>query len=391
MKVPAKRSSGYTLVEMVSVMTILSVVGLATSFVILESMRVYARTAPSMDASYQARLAIERMRRELRSMKDTDSISVFTGSALTFDDSTDNTIAYGLSAGQLQRNGVPLAHGVTALAFSYWAKDGSAATTAEDLHLVDIDLTVLAGDQAYRQTTSVFPRFLTPAASSPGSSSPTPIGLWNFDETSGSTVADSIAGNDGSVQSGATPGLGGAPSGNYAVGYDGTDDHIEIPHSSEYLLLSDGSVQAWFNADTTGTTQGIFSKDSTNYDTGGHFTLRLIGDDIELRIQSTSQSYYVQYPNSVSSGSWYHVVVTFGSGGLHLYVNGQLRDSDAYTGGLLGNTEPIAIGANAWQSGDNTLSGLNQHFDGRIDAVAIYDQALTASEVLSLYSAGGAY
>ena len=153
---------GYTLVEMVTVVIILSIVGLVSTYAIIEGAKVYARTAPSMDASYQVRLAIERLRRDIHDMKDTVSITTFTATALTFDDSSSNTLAYSLSAGDLQRNGDLLAQGVTSLTFTYWKSDGTTAAAAADLHLVEIDLTVQIGDEPYRVRTAAFPRVLSP-------------------------------------------------------------------------------------------------------------------------------------------------------------------------------------------------------------------------------------
>ena len=154
--------SGYTLMEMVTVMTILSVIGLVSSYAIIEGAKVYARTAPSMEASYQAHLAIERLRRDIYDMKDTASITTFTSTALTFDDTSDTTLAYSLSAGDLQRNGDLLAQGVTSLTFTYWKSDGTTASAAADLHLVEVDLTVQIGDEPYRVRTAAFPRVLSP-------------------------------------------------------------------------------------------------------------------------------------------------------------------------------------------------------------------------------------
>ena len=158
----AVRTSGYTLMEMVVVMTIMSIVGMVSSYVIIESMKVYARTAPALEATYQARLSAERMKREIRDMKDTASITVFTATALTFDDSSSNMIAYSLSGGNLSRNGDLLAQGGTSLTFSYWKSDGTSASVAADLHLVEIDLTVQRGNEPYRLQAAVFPRVLSP-------------------------------------------------------------------------------------------------------------------------------------------------------------------------------------------------------------------------------------
>ncbi len=155
-------TTGFTLVEMVAVMAILGIVGLASTHVTVEAMRIYARTAPALNASYQAFLSVQRMRHDIRDMKDTASITTFTATALTFDDSSDNTIAYSLASGDLLRNGDLLARNVTSLSLDYWKSDGTAASAASDLHLVEIDLTVQSGAEPYRLQAAVFPRALSP-------------------------------------------------------------------------------------------------------------------------------------------------------------------------------------------------------------------------------------
>lgn len=152
--------SGYTLVEMVVVMVILGIVGLVAAVVLLESMRVYARIVPAMDASYKAQHAVQRMKREIRGLKDAASISSLTTSAFTFADTSDQTVSYVFTGSDLTRNGDLLADGVRAMNFSYFQKDGSPAASPADLHLVEVDLTVQNGDELSRVQTPVFPRNL---------------------------------------------------------------------------------------------------------------------------------------------------------------------------------------------------------------------------------------
>jgi hypothetical protein len=121
-------------------------------------MRVYARTTPAMDASYQARLSVERMRRDIRRMGDRAEIGAFTASILSFDDSSGTTIGYVHAAGNLTRNGDLLARGVTAFAFTYWKSDGTLAVTPADLHLVEVDMTVEVSGQPCRLAATIFPR-----------------------------------------------------------------------------------------------------------------------------------------------------------------------------------------------------------------------------------------
>lgn len=152
---------GFTLVEMVAVITILGIVGMVSSYVIFESTKVYARTLPWLDASYQCRLAVEQMKSELRDLEP-GSLTTFTPIALTFQLLSGQPLTYSLAGSNLLRNGDLLAKGVQAFSLTYRKRDGTSALIAADVHLLELDLTVQAGGQTCRVQTAVFPRSLRP-------------------------------------------------------------------------------------------------------------------------------------------------------------------------------------------------------------------------------------
>jgi hypothetical protein len=86
------------------------------------------------------------------------------------------------------------------------------------------------------------------------------------------------------------------------------------------------------------------------------------------------------------------VTFSFGAGGMALYLDGVLADDDAFAGGLLGNREPVVIGAsserNRDESGDLGAIRTSNGFRGSIDEVAILDAALDASQVAQLIEFG---
>jgi hypothetical protein len=208
----------------------------------------------------------------------------------------------------------------------------------------------------------------------------------------GMTVADSEGGNNGSQSGDVTAGVAGNGDGGTAIDFDGVDDYIEVAHSDAYLL-DNGSLSFWFYSDNLSGHHGLVSKDSLNLDTGGHLHVYTDGSVLKARLQSTSTSYEVQ-STGLSTGTWYHVVVSWGSGGLKLFRDGVERDTDSYTGGLgttsgdIGNYEPMVFGACIWNSGDLTASPVENYFDGRIDDVRIYDQGLDESQADELYNGG---
>ena len=91
---------------------------------------------------------------------------------------------------------------------------------------------------------------------------------------------------------------------------------------------------------------------------------------VRLRSQSTSQSHDLYSGSSVSPNTWHHIVATWGSSGISLYVDGSLSASNpSWTTGLVGNYEPIVVGGLQWNSGylvanriDNPLSGFENEY-----------------------------
>jgi len=213
---------------------------------------------------------------------------------------------------------------------------------------------------------------------------------WPLDETSGVTAADVDAGNDGTYQNGVLLNQPAActDTGN-GVYFDGIDDFIEVPHSSDYML-SQGSVTLWANVDALGTAQGLFSKDSTTFDTGGHLTISVNpGGDVETRLQSATASMYVN-STPIIAGNWFHVAFSWGPAGMALYVDGAAPVTNPYTGGLsktsggVGNFEPIALGAVTIISDDLLVTPTTEFLAGFMDDVRIYNRALTPAEIQTL-------
>ena len=83
-------------------------------------------------------------------------------------------------------------------------------------------------------------------------------------------------------------------------------------------------------------------------------------------------------PNPIPLNQWTHLVITFDGTTKWLYVNGA---QIAWQGALAYDpATPVTIGS--------ALGGINNiPFNGRVDDVAIYNQALTADEVWTIYKA----
>ncbi len=220
-----------------------------------------------------------------------------------------------------------------------------------------------------------------------------PVAMWRMNEIVGTTALDETGIHNGQHYGDVDLSFAGVLSGNSAIRIaTGADDegYVEIPHSDDFLL-DHGAVSLWFKTPNTDGRHGLFSKDSSGYDTGGHLDIHFHDDHVHARLQSATWSYELLSP-VIAANEWHHVVVSFGAGGFKLFVDGSLTMSWPYTGGLgttsggAGNYEPITIGVGQQSSGNQTSSGWNRPFHGRIDEVAIYNRGVTQSEVQWLYN-----
>ncbi len=222
------------------------------------------------------------------------------------------------------------------------------------------------------------------------------VAHWKLDESTGTLATDSTGnGIDGTYNN--LPLLG-VPSKDVALGtavdFDGSNDYVEVPHDDRFLA-DDGTVLLWFNINDLSIRQGIFSKDSQDFDTGGHLTIFYFNNVVNVRFQSTSSSYSLVSP-SISVGIWYHVAFTWGTNGIKLFVDGVEVDANpAYTGGMgstsggTGNFEPLVIGAASWFSADLVSAPVTEYFNGTIDDVRFYNRALLPSEIQDLFNLNG--
>ena len=232
-------------------------------------------------------------------------------------------------------------------------------------------------------------------------SGPNLIGWWNFDEGSGTIVADSSAyGNDGNTIS-PTPiwksGHSGQ-AGDYAMNFDGLSDYVvcaeregNSPGIYDANLMPDKfTVSCWVNLDeflyfSSFVGNGI----DTSSDECGFFFYNWgwegpEGPDFGLAIRTETAMHYVETEAIYQTGRWYHLAATYDGQYATIYVDG------APAAG------PTDVGPIRWISADSgnypenfTIGswedvGYSLHVDGTIDEVRYYDYALSQGEIAIL-------
>jgi hypothetical protein len=203
---------------------------------------------------------------------------------------------------------------------------------------------------------------------------PIPSGLVSWWRAETNTL-DSADSNSGSLVGNTT----------YAAGevgrgflLDGTGDAVQISNPAN-LQLQNFTIEAWIKRTSASLVTGSALNNGLifSYGAGGYgFGLDYTGRPMLTRVDSDQIS-----PNvSVSDTNLHHLAVTKSGTTLVFYIDGIGYTVPGYNN-VFSFTTPAAIGAR----GDNTFNS----FLGTIDELSIYNRALSASEIQSIYNADG--
>lgn len=217
-----------------------------------------------------------------------------------------------------------------------------------------------------------------------------PEAYWRLDEQSGSTAFDLIGSNDGTYNGTVTYGVAGAITNdsNPAVEFDGATGYAAIPYAAALNPSGPFTIEAWVLPNqipnSSGTPCPVSSAQMNGDRSGWQIRERDTGWQFVLYTHSGSAVANGGIANTAvggvpSTNSWTHLVGVYDGATTTLYVNGVPYSSSA--SGYVANYDdgvnpagPFTIGAR---------SSLNNNFGGRVDEVAFYDRALTATEVAS--------
>ncbi|MEK7744588.1 MAG: LamG domain-containing protein, partial [Elusimicrobiota bacterium] len=198
------------------------------------------------------------------------------------------------------------------------------------------------------------------------------VGLWHFDDPSGSVWKDS--GTAGIQLSGS--GVVTRAAGRFRTGLllDGSGNLSAAP-SSLPLGASARSVEVWINPVSTQTTLGLVT-----WGAAGANTLMRLGM-INGRMSTDMGGVSNIAGPVLSTGVWQHAVFTYDGSAARYYLNGVFVGSHTY-GAVATSAGALYVGAG---------EGATLRFRGSIDELRILNRALTLDEVSNDYSRGDPY
>jgi hypothetical protein len=160
---------------------------------------------------------------------------------------------------------------------------------------------------------------------------------------------------------------------NYALGFDGVNDYVEI---ADNALLSGGpgkslTVEAWVKPRVISGTRPLASKylDGKWKDWG----LQIVEGALEASIESNGDNWVLK-SGSISPAQWTHVAFVFAnqSNLVRIYINGAEAGQKSLTKDMPDTKAVIRIGRHGYVS---------QYFDGDIDELRIWNYARSAAQL----------
>jgi hypothetical protein len=200
---------------------------------------------------------------------------------------------------------------------------------------------------------------------------------WKFDETAGTTAADSVGPNDGALAAGASWVAGKI---NNAIHLNGTSSgYVSFP-AGLVSGLSNITIATWVRLDANTTWNRIFDFGSGT-STYMFLSPASAGNTVRFAITTGGSAGEEQINSAglLSTGVWHHLSVTLSNSVGILYINGveagrnetmTLKPSD------LGSTTQNWLGRSQWAA--------DPYLGGSVDDFRIYNRSLSAAEVSAL-------
>jgi hypothetical protein len=215
---------------------------------------------------------------------------------------------------------------------------------------------------------------------SPAIAPPANLVDWWTGDGNSSTVAPDLAGTNAGALNGSVPYAPGEV-GN-AFSFTGNRSNFVIIPDAPSLDGTTGTWDFWMNSTQTNSFVGVVGKHDAASSNNG-ITMQMDQGRPRVEIKGPGPTLLLN-PSTplLNDGNWHHMALTFQSGGQAvLYVDGQAKATG--TAPVFSfNASPLRFGT--------MLDGFWTPYNGLLDEVQIYNRALSAAEIQSIFNAGSA-
>lgn len=155
------KQQGFTLLEIILVIVITGIIFSIGSLMLNNLSKAYFTGTELNEIDWQGRIALNRLRRELRNVRSATAtdLTLLPASEITFTTTTPETITYSLSGSTLMRNAQVLADGISNLNFTYAQNNArSVAATATETYYITVNFTASSGNISRDFRSTIYPR-----------------------------------------------------------------------------------------------------------------------------------------------------------------------------------------------------------------------------------------
>ena len=202
------------------------------------------------------------------------------------------------------------------------------------------------------------------------------VARWKLDESQGRKASDSSANDNDGTLVGNPKWLASGGKFGGALEFDGVDDYVDCGKNADLDIVNEITIAAWVKTNDSGNSDfnTYVTKGDAAYGLKHHET-----NNLEFVIYDGAW-HVAHYPvDSSFNGAWHHLVGTYDGRALKLYVDGALKTTTPDAGCIIAIND---FNLNIARNSDRT----ERFYDGAIDDVRIYNYALGADNIGTLYS-----
>ncbi|HYE64248.1 MAG TPA: Calx-beta domain-containing protein, partial [Pyrinomonadaceae bacterium] len=221
-----------------------------------------------------------------------------------------------------------------------------------------------------------------------------PTGMISWLPADGNTN-DIIGPNNGTLRGGATYITGKV--GAAFVFNSGVTDAVSLPSAGLHDAFSALTIDAWVNPASHGADNlfgGILGRTIISNTEDGHgYALRILNGFIQSDLRLTGGTARHTFNQAqLPLNAWSHIALTYDGSSVKAYLNGQLLGSVAASGQVMNsnNGQICSMIGNEPEFSTCQVTGQGLGWLGGIDELEIFNRALSAAEVQSLYNASRA-
>ena len=188
---------------------------------------------------------------------------------------------------------------------------------------------------------------------------------------SGTTSYSLVNGIGGTLYNG----VGFTSSYNGIFTFDGTNDYIEFDYNSAINNISQFTIECWYKSSNINV-EGILFNTNTYLFTTPAYGYHLEIYQSKLLFQVFPSQSVVQSTITLQNNNWYHLIATYNSGNINLYVNSSIGGTGSVT--FTPSTGSLLLGK--YRSGQYVLNG-------QLGIIKFYNTLLSASQIKQNFNA----